>query len=105
MQCTEWPHTLCLQVNVRMYLIFPLLSNGTNPSRIIANSPANATDKVVARLNSPSDQVFQERNDVTFQVKVLKQGASVPLAITSDAQIQPKPNQKQRLSGFTGTVG
>ena len=92
-----------MQVNVLMYLVFPKKSNNTVDNRLFANSPTNETEKVVARLNSPSDDIFKLAEDVTYELKVLKEDAHVPKAILDD-QIQAKPNQQQDLQGFSGTV-
>lgn len=92
-----------MQVNVEFYLVFPLLSEETDPERLTSRNPPFPTAKVAARQNSPSDKVLFERADVKFEVKVLKSSATVPLSIRN-GQIKPKPNQKQKLSPWTGTV-
>ncbi|MCJ1470327.1 hypothetical protein MMC07_008972 [Pseudocyphellaria aurata] len=91
------------KVNVEFYLVFPLLSEETDPERLTSKNPPFPTAKVAARQNSPSDKVLFERVDVTFEVKVLKSSATVPLSLRN-AQIKPKPNQKQKLSPWTGTA-
>lgn len=90
-------------MDIAFYLVFPEDSAGTVPRRVIRGSRLSETDKVVSRLNSPADDERELREDVTFEIKVLRQG-TVNLAVTRDDQIRPKPNQKQRLGSFTGTV-
>lgn len=92
-----------MQINMEFYLVFPLLSSETFPKRLLANSPPFATKKVAARQKSPSDKVLFEREDVGFEVKLVKQTAKVPIAIRAD-KIKPKPNQKQKLPPANGTV-